>query len=144
MVMWMYLLTGAIGGLLEEGLRYLGASQEDRERALQTRTLGVGLLLSLVVGIGAALLTWWSLEQAGVPPSDLTLAAAGISALTAGFTAPATLKRILGGQKAQGTNSPSSPAGKGTDFRGDVNGSGSASVTVPGTQDPNFLWWFRQ
>lgn len=81
MVMWIYLLTGAIAGLFEEGLRFLGASQDDRERAVRG-ALGVGLLIFLVVGAGAALATWWSLEQGGAPPSNLTVAAAGISALT--------------------------------------------------------------
>lgn len=144
MVLWMYLLTGAFGGLLEEALRYRGASQHERERALQTGTLGVGLLLSLVVGGGAALATWWNLEQGGAPAGNLTLAAAGISALTAGFTAPAALKRVLGGQKAQDADNPTSPAGKGADFQGGVAGNGSTSVTVPSTRGPNFLWWFRQ
>ncbi|WP_147363276.1 hypothetical protein [Deinococcus sp. RM] len=144
MVMWIYLLTGAIAGLFEEGLRFLGASQDDRERAVRTGTLGVGLLISLVVGAGAALATWWNLEQGGVPPSNLTVAAAGISALTAGFTAPAALKRVIGGQNAQEASSSSSPAGKRPNFRNDVGDDGSPSVTVRGEQGPNILWWFRQ
>lgn len=144
MVMWIYLLTGAVGGLIEEGLRFLGAAQDDRERAVRTGTLGMGLLISLVVGAGAALATWWNLEQGGVAPSDLTVAAAGISALTAGFTAPAALKRVLGGQKTQEASSPSSPAGKKPNFRNDVGDAGSPSMTVPSERGPNILWWFRQ
>lgn len=144
MVLWMYLLTGAFGGLLEEALRYRGASQDDRERAVRTGTVWVGLLISLVVGAGAALATWWNLEQGGAPPSDLTVAAAGISALTAGFTAPAALKRVIGGQNAQEASSSSSPAGKRPNFRNDVGDDGSPSVTVRGEQGPNILWWFRQ